>query len=393
MRDKAMRQRTGKKAWLGRRDADVKAKGTKAPWLVFWNDPTSGKRKEKSCGPGAAGRRLAMKEVERLHGEIITGTYASKLGGEWSEFIAKFKSDILARKALATQVQMNSTFTHFERIVSPGKMSAIGTAAIDGFITKRLAEEGKKPGSTTSPATVNKDLRNLRAALRKAHKWGYLPIMPDITFEREPEKAVRWMTDEHFAAIYAKCDSATLPANLPYSAGDWWKAIIVTTFLTGWRIGETMALKWEHVNLETGEAKILAGKTKGRRDEVVRLHPVIIDHLKRIRGFGKLVFPFTTYERKLYEQFHAIQAAAGIHLPCDGEHEHTPSCHVYGFHDERRAFGTMNAATLTGVALQKMMRHKNFATTQKYIDMASQVKDATSKIHVPAVLTTKTEVG
>ena len=81
-----------------------------------------------------------------------------------------------------------------------------------------------------------------------------------------------------------------------------------------------------------------------------------------------------------------IHLVLAIHLPCDGEHEHTPSCHVYGFHDERRAFGTINATTLYGVALQKMMRHKNFATTQKYIDMAQQVKDATSKIHVPDVL-------
>ena len=32
----------------------------------------------------------------------------------------------------------------------------------------------------------------------------------------------------------------------------------------------------------------------------------------------------------------------------------------------------MNAATLYGVALKKMMRHKKFAITQKHINMAEQ---------------------
>jgi hypothetical protein len=49
---------------------------------------------------------------------------------------------------------------------------------------------------------------------------------------------------------------------------------------------------------------------------------------------------------------------------CRGNHEHTPACHFYGFHDLRRAFATMNAGQLTPDALQALTRHKSYLTTQ-----------------------------
>ncbi len=65
----------------------------------------------------------------------------------------------------------------------------------------------------------------------------------------------------------------------------------------------------------------------------------------------------------MYAQFARIQEKAGIHRPCHKEHEHTRSYHVYGFHDLRRAFATMNADKLTGDALhsdcRKSLRFKH----------------------------------
>jgi integrase len=96
--------------------------------------------------------------------------------------------------------------------------------------------------------------------------------------------------------------------------------------------------------------------------------------------------PWHHGEYALYEQFRRIQRAAGIHLPCSKAHEHTPSCHTYGFHDLRRAFATMNADKLTPDALQVLMRHKSYQTTQLYISMARQMKEAVAKLHVPEVI-------
>jgi integrase len=59
---------------------------------------------------------------------------------------------------------------------------------------------------------------------------------------------------------------------------------------------------------------------------------------------------------------------------------------VYGFHDLRRAFATMNAANLTADALQRLMRHKSYLTTQRYIKLATQIDKAAEAIDVPDML-------
>ena len=113
---------------------------------------------------------------------------------------------------------------------------------------------------------------------------------------------------------------------------------------------------------------------------------MVVEHLTRLPGFSARVFEWPSNERALYEEFATIQEAAGIHLPCQEEHQHSRFCHVYGFHDLRRAFATMNADKLTPGALQTLMRHKGYQTTQSHIDMARQMDAAVASLHVPEVL-------
>jgi hypothetical protein len=46
----------------------------------------------------------------------------------------------------------------------------------------------------------------------------------------------------------------------------------------------------------------------------------------------------------------------------------------------------MNADKLTPDALQALMRHKSYLTTQKYINMGRQLDAAVGVLHVPEVL-------
>lgn len=165
---------------------------------------------------------------------------------------------------------------------------------IDTFVAKRRPEPGKKPGSVVSPATINKDLRHIKAALRVAHEWGYLPEVPKIRMVKEPQKLPTYVTPEHFDLIYAKgCDLATFPQSTGqhYTPADWWRALIVTAYMTGLRVGEILAIRREDLKLETGELITRWDNTKTDRDEVVPLHPVVVEHIHRIVGDGQLVFP------------------------------------------------------------------------------------------------------
>jgi len=146
-------------------------------------------------------------------------------------------------------------------------------------------------------------------------------------------------------------------------------------YMTGWRISELLSLRRGDVDLEKREAMTRADDNKGKRDEVVRSHPVVIDHLKNLSGFDPVIFPWFYNTTTLYGDFRRLQKTAGV-FPGRGKS-------FYGFHDLRRAFATLNAKRLSGDALQVLMRHKSYLTTKKYINMAEQLEDAVNVLFVP----------
>jgi integrase len=205
---------------------------------------------------------------------------------------------------------------------------------------------------------------------------------------REPVKLPRYVTPEHCAAMLRACEGARLPRNPDqhYPAADWWRALLVMAYMTGWRISELLALRRDDLDLEAGTAITRAEDNKGKRDERVPLHPAVVEHLHRIVGLHPAVFRWAHDQRTPWEEFGRLQREAGISLPCPERHEHTPACHVYGFHDLRRAFATVNAPRLKPEALQKLMRHKSYTTTLRYVGLANQLEKAVESMPVPEVL-------
>jgi integrase len=357
-----------------------------APWYVGWYEP-GGTRKSKSFG--ANGKKYAEQFRRKIEAQLLTDTYEQKPNTTWEEFRKRYEERILAGLSPNSRKQAKTALDHFERIVRPKLVYLLCTEQIDRFIAERRTEKGLKRDSIISPASVNADLRQIKAALNVAVEWGFLRQLPRFRMEREPKKLATYVNGEHFANIYQACEKARMPKDIPnVAASDWWRSLLVFGYMTGWRIGETLALKRDDLDLESGTAITRADATgnKGKRDERIRLHPVVLDHLRKMACFDPRVFPWNHNRRTLHAEFLRIQEAAGIHLPCDDPHQHTPYCHVYGFHDLRRAFATMNADKLTADALQALMRHKSYQTTQVYINMARQMDDAVAVLHVPDVL-------
>ena len=155
--------------------------------------------------------------------------------------------------------------------------------------------------------------------------------------------------------------------------------------MTGWRIGQILALEWKDVDLDAGTAISRADDNKGKRDCMIPLHPVVVEHLKRIKTFGEThVFPWDTNRRGLWEQFAKIQEATRIAddkpMPKGGK-----GGRWYGFHDLRRGFATQNAARMDLFELQDLMQHKSLSTTKLYVNMANRLTSAVSGLYVPDV--------
>jgi integrase len=381
-------------AWIFQRAEQVRDQGeANAPWYVGWYEP-DGRRKKKAFGAGFQGKKRAERFKRKVEAELMTGTYQMHTRKLWPDFRQEYSRRILEGRAVATRVQANQTLDHFERIVKPIRVFAIDTGHIDDFIARRRTEEGIRPGELVSPYTVNKNLRHIKAALGVAVEWGYLTRLPRFHMEREPGRLPTYVTGEHFASIYQACEVAKMPEHLASAtAADWWRGLLVMGYMTGWRISELLSLRRTDLNIEEGFAITRAEHNKAKRDEKIVLHPAVLEHLAKLRGFEPVVFPWNHNLRTLYTEFGRIQVAAGIGRAVKQPNRATRYADVYGFHDLRRAFATMNADKLTADTLQALMRHKSYQTTQKYINMARQMDEAVAKLHVPEVLRRKGETG
>src|SRR5262249_52047753 len=151
----------------------------------------------------------------KLEAQLMTGTYQMHDKKLWDDFHKEYEERVLSPLAPRSRTEALTALAHFKRIIKPVRVFAISTAHVDEFIATRRQEPGKKTGDLLSPATVNKDLRPVRAALRKAKKWGYLKEGPDFDMERVPKKLPRYVTGDHFALIYPSCDQARMPEDLP----------------------------------------------------------------------------------------------------------------------------------------------------------------------------------
>ncbi|TWT75520.1 site-specific tyrosine recombinase XerD [Posidoniimonas polymericola] len=355
------------KAWVFQ-DPKQKTKHgeKKCPWSVGWYDER-GRKKSKSVGPKSTAKAYARK----LEGESAAGLLKSRERLKWAEFVTRFEEGHLDTLAARSREEYKTSLGQFNRICRPGYVEQVDAAMVDEFRAKRLKEG-------VGPATVNKDLRHLKVAMNKARKWRLIGERVEFEMLREPERDPEYVDDDAFAKLYNACDQMTLPAGKHYPAPDWWRALLVFAYLTGWRIGQIMALRRDDVDFGAGTAFVEADKTKGKRDARVDLPKPVVDHLKGIAGFDDLLFAWPHHTRTLYAHFANLKKAAKVE-------------YSGAFHRFRFGFCNANVDALPADVLQQLMQHQDAKTTKLYVNRAARLRrqGTADLIHVPEILTKK----
>lgn len=155
------------------------------------------------------------------------------------------------------------------------------------------------------------------------------------------------------------------------------RAMLVTMYYAGLRVGECAALRYEDILDTSGavksEIRLEAEQTKGRYGRVV----FVSEKLKKeLQMYVKSV-PFNSMTDKLfYTQKKSVDGFSANTL-CQLFHYLFKKCGIEGAssHSPRRTFITNLAEKGVGVrVLQSLAGHRNISTTQAYIDVNDAMK-------------------
>lgn len=201
--------------------------------------------------------------------------------------------------------------------------------------------------SRGSPVMANRTLALVRKVFNWAIERDIVDASPCLRVKPPaPEKSrERWLSDDEILAVWEafEAESAT---------GSVFKILL----LAAQRLGETLAMGWSDVDLETGSWTIPAHVAKNGRAHIVPLSPPAIDILRGLQRRNEWVFPSTrrlgAHIINLGKAHQRIQALSGV---------------TFHIHDLRRSCATgMARLGIDRVVIGKILNHTDGSVTAIY---------------------------
>lgn len=272
-------------------------------------------------------------------------------------------------------------------------LSAIGPLEIDQWIQSRT-KDGVKP------ASINRQLNDLRACLNKAVEWGVLTASPFDNgkikamktdsnamvrhLTKEEEERLRTALDEREARMKAARQRANewraerdRPEYADLSGttfADHLKPAVLLSLNTGLRQGELFSLKWADVNFERSILTVVGANAKSGKTRQIDLNPEALEILKqwKIQPGVKCQWVFHGDNGKPFDNVRTSWTG----VLKDAEITN------FRWHDLRHTFASN--LVMAGVDLstvQELLGHSDYKMTQRYAHLSAKHKqEAVNKL-------------
>lgn len=326
-------------------------------WVAF-KDSRTGKLRWERCGWASEGwtpeaaqkRRFELLEQDRV------GEYKPKkerklesltLGELWQKHYLPWAKE--------HKKSWRDDLRYYRRHLEP-RFADRPLSAISPLDLERLKVEMKKSvnrrGKPYAPATIKHVLVIVRRLYNLARKWGLYdgksPVEA-VTLPRLDNQVTEYLTQEEAARLLSTLE--TWPCRQT-------AALVKFALFTGLRRGELFKLTWQDVDLERG--LITLRDPKGGRTETLPVSPQALEVLKTLERTSEYVFPGKDGGQRVsfWRPWEKIRKAAG--LP-----------ETFRFHGLRHHYAaTLVSAGVDLVAVQRLLTHKDFKTTQRYAHLA-----------------------
>lgn len=264
---------------------------TESYWLVdvVYRYP-DGKTQRVKRRPRVQNKRGAEQYERELLASLADGTFDKKPEPNPEEKRPVLFKDF-AKRFLETYVATNnkhSEATTKESVFKHHLVPAFGELTLDQITEERIEKykgtklRRKRP---LSAKTINNQLTILRKTLSIAVKWKELAHVPEIQWLKTQEPEIEFFGFEEADRLIG-------------SAAPEWRTMIIVAVRTGLRIGELIGLRWEDVDLHTGQLHVRQavaldriGTPKSGKSRKLPLSREALDALKAHRHLrGELVF-------------------------------------------------------------------------------------------------------
>lgn len=242
-------------------------------WWMAWRCPETRRQFRVSTGARekSVARQIAKEKERRLLLDPLGLEPQLTPNRSWSEFVEEFLQDTKSKKRAGTEYTYAISLKHLTDYAKPLLLRDISIAVLQNFVKHRRDSKAK-------PATVNKDLRSIRSAMKWADQRGYIrcPSFKGL-FVREDVKVPVVIPPEHIAAILGSLDNPTLC--LKVRSTGWWKVFLNIIYGLGLRRNEALGLTWNVVDFDRKWITIKSETSKGRRDRQLPLSEKLINVL------------------------------------------------------------------------------------------------------------------
>lgn len=280
----------------------------------------------------------------------------------FADFESKFLEYAANTFAPGHVLLYKKAFLHFSRFFGTILLKDLTGYHWDRYKIERQSSHLKD--HTTSPVTINMELRCLKAALNTAVRWNMLEVNPFAKQKQcpVPEKLPSFFTREEIQAL------------LNAISAPWLKEIVLFAVMTGMRQGEILHLRWQDVQFDRRTIIIQNSdvfKTKTGKKRVVPMNDFtyMLLQKKLAERDGNFIF---THNGALIDRGYLTinfkRAVKRAKIQDTGLH----------FHSLRHTFASW--LVQSGVSLyevQKLLGHKTAAVTQIYSHLLPDQMHAT----------------
>lgn len=318
-------------------------------YYATWEE--GGKTRRKSLS--TTDKRKATVRFGNFQRDLMAGKVKPIADGVrefFFEFCDEYLKHIETTCSFATYIQYDASLKKARASWGNIPLNNINSRHIDTFITDMARSGLKAP-------TINKNVRHIKAALTKAHRWEYIknPVrFPKMIREERP---LRYLTVEQLRCLIA---------NIPDQE---FSDLCLCSAYTGMRSGELLRLVWSDIDNPEGFIRI-SPKQKNKQESRIPINSHtkgILDRCKMRRTTDKVFrFECSTWISQKFKI-----AATAAKLP------------NHRFHDLRHTFASHLAMSGENLkAIQELMRHESIASTMIYAKVSPEyLRDVSSRLN------------